>query len=104
MEEDVPNRKRQREGSDAGEAISREAKRGPVITTREGKDVDDTELLNALQETTKKDIICKFKLEAIFLPKFDNESSDQSIRNQMKDLVASGSGYAEASLKHSGCK
>ena len=102
MEEDTPNRKRQREDGDSGEAISREAKRGPVSTTF--KDDDHAELLEALQDPGKQNTICRFKLEAIFLPKFDNESSDQSIRHQIKGLVTSGQGYAEASLKHSGCK
>ena len=46
--------------------------------------------------------ISRLKLEAIFHPKFENESPDSEIRRKMLDGVSSGRGYLEASLKHSG--
>ncbi|KAL3827649.1 hypothetical protein ACHAXA_000522 [Cyclostephanos tholiformis] len=46
--------------------------------------------------------IARLRLEAIFHPKFENESPDSEIRRKMLDGVASGRGYLEASLKHSG--
>ena len=47
--------------------------------------------------------IAQLKLEAIFHPKFDNESSSNStIRQKMLHNVSTNRGYIEASLKHSG--
>jgi hypothetical protein len=45
----------------------------------------------------------RLRLEAIFHPKFENENlNDQQMRAKMKERVASGSGYLEVTLKHSG--
>lgn len=44
----------------------------------------------------------KLRLEAIFHPKFENEKSNQEIRNEMKQRVESKQGYLEVTLKHSG--
>lgn len=45
----------------------------------------------------------RLRLEAIFHPKFENENlNDQQIRAEIKERVASGSGYLEVTLKHSG--
>lgn len=44
----------------------------------------------------------RLRLEAIFHPKFENESSTRTIRQAMLNLVSSQAGYLEASLKHSG--
>jgi hypothetical protein len=47
--------------------------------------------------------IQSLSLEAIFHPKFENENSnDQTIRQQMKDRISGDKGYIEVSLKHSG--
>ena len=47
--------------------------------------------------------IAQLKLEAIFHPKFDNESSSNStIRQKMLHNVSTNKGYIETSLKHSG--
>lgn len=47
--------------------------------------------------------IQSLSLEAIFHPKFENESlNDQTIRQQMIERVHAGKGYIEVSLKHSG--
>jgi hypothetical protein len=46
--------------------------------------------------------IRKLRLEAIFYPKFENEKSNQDIRTKMLELVATGKGYLEVTLKHSG--
>ena len=48
--------------------------------------------------------IAQLKLEAIFHPKFDNESSsnNSTIRQKMLTNVATNKGYIETSLKHSG--
>ena len=46
--------------------------------------------------------IQKLRLEAIFHPKFENEKSDQILRSQMLQNVASNLGYLEVTLKHSG--
>ena len=46
--------------------------------------------------------IAGLRLEAIFHPKFENETPDSEVRRKMLDGVASGGGYLEASLKHSG--
>lgn len=46
--------------------------------------------------------IQKLSLEAIFLPKFENERSDHQIRNEMLKLVKEEAGYLEVTLKHSG--
>jgi hypothetical protein len=98
-EENTRIRKRQRDESGAGDES--EAFKEAKIESP-GVDTEDTELVKALQAENAG---CRFRLEAIFLPKFDNENrSDQNIRNRMKELVTSGQGYAEASLKHSGCK
>ena len=44
----------------------------------------------------------RLRLEAIFYPKFENESSERVIRNQMITNVQQQLGYLEVSLKHSG--
>ncbi|CAB9524977.1 expressed unknown protein [Seminavis robusta] len=66
--------------------------------TVETRNRDEADLLSALSTGSPG-----FRLEAIFLPKFENENrSDQTIRQSMMDLVASDQGYAEVTLKHSG--
>lgn len=45
----------------------------------------------------------KLRLEAIFHPKFENESQiDKEIRRHMHTAIQQGQGYLEVSLKHSG--
>jgi hypothetical protein len=44
----------------------------------------------------------RLKLEAIFHPKFENETSDKDIRNEMLTRINGGEGYLEVTLKHSG--
>ena len=67
----------------------------------EEQETDETELLSALKDATKNS--CNFRLEAIFLPKFDNERrTDQTIRNEITERVSAGKGFAEVTLKHSG--
>ena len=46
--------------------------------------------------------IKRLRLEAIFHPKFENESSEKDARSQMLSRVAEGRGYLEVTLKHSG--
>ncbi|KAL7543626.1 hypothetical protein ACHAXR_012913 [Thalassiosira sp. AJA248-18] len=46
--------------------------------------------------------IARLKLEAIFHPKFENETPDSEIRQKMLARVSAHQGYLEASLKHSG--
>jgi hypothetical protein len=47
--------------------------------------------------------IHSLSLEAIFHPKFENESrNDQTIRQQMKERISAEKGFLEVSLKHSG--
>eukprot|EP00804_Cyclotella_cryptica_P001973 CCRYP_007402-RA/>CCRYP_007402-RA protein AED:0.00 eAED:0.00 QI:1964/1/1/1/1/1/3/1185/1091 len=46
--------------------------------------------------------IKRLRLEAIFHPKFENESSEKDVRNEMLSRVAEGGGYLEVTLKHSG--
>ncbi len=54
------------------------------------------------QRTINMQNITQMKLEAIFHPKFENEKSDQQIRQSMIDKVSNGEGILEVSLKHSG--
>ncbi|KAI5065871.1 hypothetical protein GOP47_0018495 [Adiantum capillus-veneris] len=42
------------------------------------------------------------QLRATFYPKFENEKSDQEVRTKMIEVVQSGKGVLEVSLKHSG--
>ncbi|KAG6543229.1 hypothetical protein Mapa_015480 [Marchantia paleacea] len=42
------------------------------------------------------------QVRATFYPKFENEKSDQEVRNKMIQAVTSGKGIVEVSLKHSG--
>ncbi|XP_002993571.2 tRNA ligase 1 [Selaginella moellendorffii] len=44
----------------------------------------------------------KSEVRATFYPKFENEKSDQEIRSRMIEVVASGRGVVEVTLKHSG--
>jgi hypothetical protein len=46
--------------------------------------------------------IRQIRLEAIFHPKFENESSDKDIRKEILNRVENGEGYLEVTLKHSG--
>lgn len=48
------------------------------------------------------DNVTQLRLEAIFHPKFENESSDKQIRSAMLNRVSKKEGYIEVSLKHSG--
>lgn len=42
------------------------------------------------------------QVRATFYPKFENEKSDQEVRSRMIDVVDSGKGVVEVTLKHSG--
>ena len=42
------------------------------------------------------------RLEAIFHPKFENESSEKDVRKEMLSKVGRGEGCLEVTLKHSG--
>jgi hypothetical protein len=65
--------------------------------------VTDLSLDDASDNTREIPSIKSLSLEAIFHPKFENESqNDQSIRRQMSARVLDGKGYVEVSLKHSG--
>lgn len=44
----------------------------------------------------------RLRLEAIFHPKFENETPDSEVRRKMLERVSAGEGYLEVSLKHSG--
>ena len=44
----------------------------------------------------------KLRLEGIFHPKFDNETSDKDVRKEILSRVQGGEGYLEVTLKHSG--
>jgi hypothetical protein len=46
--------------------------------------------------------IKRLRLEAIFHPKFENESSEKDVRKEMMEKVEKGDGYLEVTLKHSG--
>jgi hypothetical protein len=46
--------------------------------------------------------IKQLRLEAIFHPKFENESSEKDVRKEMMEKVEKGDGYLEVTLKHSG--
>lgn len=80
-------------------------KRSKVLRDTEPK-TDDVlmELLllerNTLDPTEKREL--NMSLDAIFYPKFENELSDQKIRQQMLNNVSTQKGYLEISLKHSG--
>ena len=111
MESNSTSKKRQREGNGVSQLHSnedpRETKRVDTKSMEDKPEDVDSTLISSLRAKGADSKIppCRFRLEAIFFPKFDNESrSDQSIRHRIKELVASGCGYAEASLKHSGCK
>ncbi|GAQ89772.1 RNA ligase [Klebsormidium nitens] len=47
-------------------------------------------------------LVGKARLQAAFYPKFENESSDQAVRDRMLAIVAAGKGVLEVSQKHSG--
>lgn len=49
-----------------------------------------------------KGAMAQARLRATFYPKFENEKSDQEIRSKMIDVVHSGIGVLEVTLKHSG--
>lgn len=46
--------------------------------------------------------IKRLRLEAIFHPKFENESSEKDVRKEMLAKVGNDEGYLEVTLKHSG--
>ena len=46
--------------------------------------------------------IKQIRLEAIFHPKFENETSEKDVRKEMLSKVGEGKGYLEVTLKHSG--
>ncbi|KAL3700604.1 hypothetical protein R1sor_018626 [Riccia sorocarpa] len=47
-------------------------------------------------------LTARAQVRATFYPKFENEKSDQEVRNKMIQAVAAGKGVVEVSLKHSG--
>ena len=55
---------------------------------------------DVLQLRDKK--IKQVRLEAIFHPKFENETSEKDVRKEMLSKVGGGKGYLEVTLKHSG--
>lgn len=91
--------------ADLNDGNSTNNKRSKVLQDTEPK-TDDflTELLllerNSLDPTEKTEL--NMSLDAIFYPKFENELSDQKIRQQMLNNVSTQKGYLEISLKHSG--
>jgi hypothetical protein len=46
--------------------------------------------------------IKQLRLEAIFHPKFENETSEKDVRKEMLSKVGDGEGFLEVTLKHSG--
>jgi hypothetical protein len=91
--------------NDYNDNITTNNKRSKVVRDTEPK-TDDflMELLllqrNTLDPTEKREL--HMSLDAIFYPKFENELSDQNIRQQMLTNVSTQKGYLEISLKHSG--
>jgi hypothetical protein len=80
-------------------------KRSKVVRDTELKPDDFLMELLLLQRSTldpteKREL--NMALDAIFYPKFENELSDQKIRQQMLTNVSTQKGYLEISLKHSG--
>ncbi|MCO5571846.1 hypothetical protein L7F22_025594 [Adiantum nelumboides] len=80
-------------------------------------DGNDSQVLSAAQPSTDdnadefqqdalsssgRSTAAQARLRAIFYPKFENEKSDQEVRMNMIDVVQSGKGVLEVSLKHSG--
>ncbi|KAI5080907.1 hypothetical protein GOP47_0004090 [Adiantum capillus-veneris] len=49
-----------------------------------------------------KGVYSQAQVRATFYPKFENEKSDQEVRSRMIDVVDSGKGVLEVTLKHSG--
>ncbi|KAH7352709.1 hypothetical protein KP509_19G059600 [Ceratopteris richardii] len=49
-----------------------------------------------------KGVFSQAQVRATFYPKFENEKSDQEVRLRMIDVVDSGKGVLEVTLKHSG--
>ncbi|KAL2651085.1 hypothetical protein R1flu_019213 [Riccia fluitans] len=47
-------------------------------------------------------LTARAQVRATFYPKFENEKSDQEVRNKMIHAVTAGNGVVEVSLKHSG--
>lgn len=76
------------------EEISDEPTTGHMDLLRYGPDGSVLDLPQAIR---------KLRLEAIFHPKFENESqTDKQIRRKMHTAIQEGRGYLEVSLKHSG--
>lgn len=81
-----PNKKRRRSSSESQINVQN-------MVTEEPKERPDK---------VWEDPVEKLRLEAIFLPKFENEKNDHQIRNEMIQLVRDDAGYIEVTLKHSG--
>eukprot|EP00569_Conticribra_weissflogii_P009958 CAMPEP_0171375476 /NCGR_PEP_ID=MMETSP0879-20121228/16793_1 /TAXON_ID=67004 /ORGANISM="Thalassiosira weissflogii, Strain CCMP1336" /LENGTH=112 /DNA_ID=CAMNT_0011885059 /DNA_START=1 /DNA_END=335 /DNA_ORIENTATION=- len=67
--------------------------------------IDNTATSQTHEESYSKDRRNKLKslrLEAIFHPKFENESSEKDIRKEMLEKIQNGEGHLEVTLKHSG--
>lgn len=66
---------------------------------------NDKELHEDVPPGSSKQVRTTFaqaQLRATFYPKFENEKSDQEVRTKMIEVVESGGGVLEVSLKHSG--
>ena len=75
----------------------------------EGVDVSPTQKRQQIQPSSDIDIarlqdmkLKGLRLEAIFHPKFENESCEKDVRKEMLYKVGRGEGYLEVTLKHSG--
>jgi len=66
----------------------------------EGPPIEGHDLTKRFQ--CLSDHVTQLRLEAIFHPKFENESSDRQIRSAMMEHVSEKEGYVEVSFKHSG--
>ncbi|MCO5574341.1 hypothetical protein L7F22_028124 [Adiantum nelumboides] len=69
------------------------------------RDDNESELQQGVLEEKSyvgRTTVAQAQLRATFYPKFENEKSDQEVRMKMIDVVCSGKGVLEVSLKHSG--
>ncbi|KAL7468445.1 hypothetical protein ACHAXS_008682 [Conticribra weissflogii] len=67
-----------------------------VVTVLEPRERSVSEARSSGKQLTS------LRLEAIFHPKFENESSDKDVRQGMLQKIQRGEGYLEVTLKHSG--
>ncbi|GJZ07019.1 tRNA ligase 1 [Tanacetum coccineum] len=73
----------------AKSTVNTETETGALSNLSENFTVDDSTYVTA-------------NIRATFYPKFENEKSDQEVRNRMIELVSKGLAVLEVSLKHSG--